>query len=535
MWFRSTCRARRASSPRPRYFRPRVLALEDRCLLNAGALDTSFGGTGVVTTSLSKGRDLARAVVIQPWDGKIVVAGSTVSGNSTVMALARYNADGSLDSTFGSGGTVASKIGTNFFYNSAALYPSTDTTGNAKKIVEAGGGAIARFNPNGSLDTSFGSRGSVTVPLSGDIIAAVVIQPDGKIVVDGDNGSVIALTRYNPNGTLDTAFGSGGTATLTLATSASSEALGLQADGKLVVAGAGTSSETSTWEVARFTAQGVLDTTFNAAGPVPGTVAITFAAGTGAVGGLAIYPGTGTDTADAAKIEVAGSINNQIALARLNPDGTPDSTFGQSGQVVTPSNGMAWATALQGDGKVVVAAQTTVGGNGQYSLLRYNTNGSLDTTFGNGGLVTTPEGTGGSKALGVAIQADGRIVTTGTVQNGGNDWNFMTARYLAGPEIGTFAASTSTVTSGSSLTLTASNLSDGDPFGSGYATITQVAFYALDQSGNQTLLGYGTYSNGAWTLNYTVSLASGSYTLFAQATDSDGIIGDSAFLSLTVQ
>src|SRR5262249_4179414 len=135
------------------------------------------------------------------------------------------------------------------------------------------------------------------------------------------------------------------------------------------------------------------------------------------------------------------------------------------------------------------------------------------------------------------IQSDGRIVAAGYEQTpaGSGIFNFMVARYLPGPEIGTLTASASTVTAGSSLTLTASNLGDGDPSGSGYATVTQVAFYAVDSSGNQTLLGYGTSSNGIWTLNYMVSLSSGSYTLYAQATDSDGIIGDSAFLTLTVQ
>jgi hypothetical protein len=111
----------------------------------------------------------------------------------------------------------------------------------------------------------------------------------------------------------------------------------------------------------------------------------------------------------------------------------------------------------------------------------------------------------------------------------------MVARYLAGPEVGTFTASASTVTSGSNLTLAASNITDGDPSGTSYATVTQVAFYAVDGSGNQYLLGTGTLNNGTWILNYTVSLASGSYKLFAQATDSDGIVGDSAFLPLIVQ
>jgi uncharacterized delta-60 repeat protein len=519
-----------------RAYRPRLEALEDRCLLSAGALDTTFGGTGIVTTAPGKSSAAADAVLIQPWDGKIVVAGNAASGNSTVMALTRYNADGSLDNSFGSGGKEVSKVGTDG-WNALALYSSTDTTGNAKKIVEAGAGSLARFNANGSVDTSFGNRGLVSVASTSDI-AGVVIQPaDGKIVIAGDNGPTFVLTRYNANGTLDKTFGTGGTVTLSLGSSGGADALGLQADGKLVVAGTIGPGPGTGWELARFNANGTLDTTFDSAGPVPGTVTTTFTAGGGALRGLAIYPSTGTDTADYGKIEAVGSINgnpgginsNQIALARFNADGTADSTFGQAGQVVTPfpsGGGIAWATALQGDGKIVVAGQTLTAAGWTFSVLRYNTNGSLDTTFGNGGLVTTPDGTGVNPARGVAIQPDGRIVAAGTV-NG----EFMVARYLTGPEIGTFTTSAATVTAGSSLALTASNISDGDP----NTTITQVAFYAVDRNGNQYLLGHGTQSGGTWTLNFTVNLASGSYTLFAQATDSDGILGDSAILTLTVQ
>jgi uncharacterized delta-60 repeat protein len=548
MGFRFSHRTRRPSAARFPHFRPQVDVLEDRCLLSAGALDTTFGnGAGYVTTSLGQG-GTDNAVLIQPWDGKIVVAGATQSHRSTVMALARYNADGSLDSTFGSGGTVVSSIGAG--YIAAALYPSTDMTGNAEKIVEAGGTSLARFNANGSLDTSFGGGrhggGSVTVPWAGHIVG-VVIDANGNIVVGGDNGTAFELSRYKPNGTLDTSFGSGGTATLSPGLPVTSQSLVLQADGNLLIGG---QVETAgqpypqTPELASFmsggTSPGTLDKTFNKDGSSPGTVTFSFPDQTNNIR-LAIYPSTGSDTADSAKIAVAATIlgnpagtnSQQIALARYNADGTPDTTFGQSGQVVTPfpnSGGVASATTIQGDGKIVVAGTTRVtGGVSVLSLLRYNTNGSLDTTFGSGGLVQTSVGPAGL-GVAVAIQPDGRIVAAGTV-NG----EFLVARYLAGPEIGTFTASAATVTVGRGLTLMASNLTDGDPSGTGYATVTQVTFYAVDSSGNQTPLGTGTLSNGVWTLNYTVSLASGTYTLFAQATDSDNIVGDSAFLPLTVQ
>jgi hypothetical protein len=147
----------------------------------------------------------------------------------------------------------------------------------------------------------------------------------------------------------------------------------------------------------------------------------------------------------------------------------------------------------------------------------------VDSTFGNAGLVLTAITSSGDTANGVALQADGKIVLGGD----------GLARYLpSAPQIGSFTASASTVTTGSSLTLTASNITDGNPG----ATVTQVAFYATDSSGNKSFLGYGTSNNGVWTLAFTVSLAPGSYTLFAEATDSLGVLGaDSALLNLTVQ
>jgi uncharacterized delta-60 repeat protein len=362
------------------------------------------------------------------------------------MGLARYNTDGSLDSTFGSGGIVASKIGTHV-KNSIGLYPSTDTTGNAKKIVEAGAGSLARFNAYGSVDTHFGNKGLVAVSATSNI-AAVVVQSDGKILVGGDD----KLVRYNPSGTLDTTFGSGGIATVP---GLGFDGLSLQPDGKLVAAG---TTASNAWEVARFNTNGSLDTAFDSTGTVPGTVTFTFTAGVGGPSALAIYPSTGPDTADYGKIEVAGSLDNnpggiwgyQVALARFNADGSADSTFGQAGQVVTPfpTGGMsATATVLQADGKIVVAGKSVRSGGGQtgFGVLRYNTDGSLDASFGNGGLVQTFDSTGPCWANGVAIQADGRIVVAGQ-SSGSTGWDFMVARYLGA------ATPAASLTSGSAIT-----------------------------------------------------------------------------------
>jgi uncharacterized delta-60 repeat protein len=516
--------------------------------MSAGVLDPTFGAdAGYVTTSLSKNNDIANAVLIQPWDGKLVIAGNTATAHGTVMSLARYNADGTLDSAFGSGGEVVSKIGTTW-WNAAALYPRAGTADDGK-IIEAGAGSLARFNANGSVDTSFGSRGFVAV--SWMSIVGVVIQPDGKIVVGGDNGSAFEVSRFNANGSLDTSFGSGGTATLAVGSGLSSNALGLQPDGKLLVAG---TTGSSSWELARFNASGTLDTSFDSAGAVPGTVSFSFPACSGLLRALAIYPSTATDTADYGKIVAAGTINgnpggissSQIALARYRPDGTPDTTFGPSGQVVTPfpnGGGVGWATTLQADGKIVVAGQTYQypgSGHWAFSVLRYNTTGSLDTSFGSGGLVVTPNPTGDSRAWAVAVFPAtgpdtahyGKIIAAGSAY-GSTGWDFTTARYVPSePEVGSFTASPTPVTSGSSTTLTASNITDGNPG----VSITQVAFYYYDSTGTKQVLGYGTESTpGVWTLTLTVGLAPGTYTLYAQAQDSYGVFGDPLATTLTMQ
>src|SRR5262249_22549654 len=131
----------------------------------------------------------------------------------------------------------------------------------------------------------------------------------------------------------------------------------------------------------------------------------------------------------------------------------------------------------------------------------------------------------------VAFELDGRIALAGTALVSSN-YDFALARFLAaGPQISSFTASPNPVTAGSSVTLTASNITDEIPS----ASITQVAFYYMDTSGNQQLLGYGTQTSpGVWTFTFTVNLTSATYTLFAQAEDSYGIFGDPVAITLSV-
>jgi uncharacterized delta-60 repeat protein len=483
---------RRASSST----RPRLEALEDRCLLSgAGSLDPTFGGTGIVTTSFPKCTDQhAYAGLIQPWDGKLIAVGWAAI-SQLVIALARYNPDGSLDPLFGSGGKANSPGIFSAGSASAALYPHSNTA-NDGQIVVGSRQNLFRFNPNGSLDKSFGTPGKgVKLPWPIADEHGVVIQADGKIIVGGTE-----LTRFNANGTVDTSFGSGGTV------AQGANALQLQADGKLLISTGG--------GLARFNTNGNLDITFNSAGPVPGTVTTSIG-----VNCLAIYSGSGQIVA------ASGG-----GVARFNADGTPDTTFGLSGQVTTSFPNGAWvnATAVQADGKILVAGGTG-DGSGYYhsSLWRYTTVGSLDATFGTGGLVQSSSVEQVWNDL--ALRADGRVVTVGYTHtpHTGN-YDFLLARYLNEPLIGALSASPNPVTAGSVVTLTASGVT-------GSGTITQVAFY-VQQGSTNTLLGYGTQTSpGVWTYTFTVNLAHGTYTLIAVAEDSYGLYSDPFALTLTVQ
>jgi uncharacterized delta-60 repeat protein len=553
-WLTRSGTAPRRSAPRRRRaflclsHRPRLEALEDRRLLSAGALDPTFGnGTGYVTTSPSNGGS-GRAALSQP-DGKILAAGIVYTSKAQEFGVVRYNTNGSLDTSFGSGGSAVADFSSYYGNKSslsvlatvadaAALYPQAGTV-NDGKIVLVGHGVIgsrtsdqgalllARFNANGTLDTTFGNKGELvtTFSVAGDGLSRVVIQPDGKIVASMGNNTGFELARYNPNGTLDTTFGSGGEVTTSFGQGFGTNGLLLQPDGKLIVAGA--TYQANDWEMARYNPNGSLDATFGSGGAISGPFGNGIESG-----GAALYP---TGSANAGKIIAVGLASDApesgLVVGRYNPDGSPDTTFGTGGEVTTPTGAAPTGVAIAADGKLVVCGNY----NGTQAVFRFNADSSVYSSFGAGGIVTTAVGVGGGSYFSVVLQSNGDIVTAGSATQstkGGTIGVFAVARYLPSePEVGSFTSSASTVTAGSSVTLTASNISDGNPG----ATVRQVAFYA-QVNGSNTLLGYGTQTSpGVWTFSFTVNLAPGTYTLFAQATDSYGVLGDMAALTLTVQ
>jgi uncharacterized delta-60 repeat protein len=437
--------------------------LEDRCLLSAGALDPTFGSGGIVNTGPS---GTAYAVALQT-DGKIVVAGTPATGGSA-GTVARYTPTGALDTSFGNGGSAA----VSFFKSQGTnlLAVALDSSG---KIVVAGNAGLARLTSSGSLDTSFGNKGEVLTPMGAEL-DAVVIEPNGQILAagwantNGSGASFGVLARYNANGTLDTSFGSGGLVTTYLAAQATFSALALQSDGKILAGGREGLSATNNnflFAVARFNPNGSLDKTFGSGGVVTTSIA----------GNASAIWDTGVHSVliqSNGMIVAAGTVKNgtggaEVALTRYDASGNLDPTFGAGGIALTSTAGTTYdaavAAALQSDGKIVTAGYHN---SSYFELERYTTAGTLDSTFNGTGIVTTAIGSGAASAYGIAIYQGtdttgnaGKIVAVGNA-NG----NFAVARYLgdsvAGPSF-SVTGFPSSITAGTAGTFTVTAL-NGD-------------------------------------------------------------------------
>jgi len=381
---------------------------------NPGDLDLSFGTGGKVTTVLGSFSGIVDLVIQN--DGKLVAAGYTYVGADQEFALARYNTNGTLDGSFGSGGTVTTTFGSYMEGHGIVLQSDgklvvagTDYAPSPGPIV------VMRFNTNGTLDGTFGSGGKATTVIGGTDSGAfpIVQQNDGKLVVAGGSGSNMALARYNPNGTLDGTFGSGGTVTTVGPQTAF--ALVLQNDGKLVAAGR--SSDGLAFALVRYDADGTLDGTFGSGG----IVTTSFGSYAGVLGLVLQSNG---------KLVAAGYASvgptNEFALARYNPDGTLDGNFGSGGTVTTAIGSAAGANAVvtQSDGKLIAGGLAEVSGVLQFALVRYNSDGTLDGTFGSGGTVTTASGSQ-AYANALLLQDDDKLVAAGLA--GGENFGF--ARY----------------------------------------------------------------------------------------------------------
>jgi uncharacterized delta-60 repeat protein len=464
-----------------------------------GAIDLTFGGVGYVSYRLGSSSTAAKATITQP-DGKIIAVGDafgSISGNAAVIV--RFNSTGSLDTSFGTGGIVyVASVGSEYF-RAVALLPEG-------KIVAVGLCSclsdqflIVRFNADGSLDSTFDSDGIVTTNMvagSFDQARALAIQPDGKIVVLGSSqygvNTDFAIARYNSNGSLDTSFSDDGKVVLNLSNSTANGAddgpgsVALQHDGKIVVVGYANTAGNPI--VFRLNSTGTLDTTFGNNGIVirpPRTG-----------GGLVAIQWDG-------KIVTAGntSFPYDFTVIRYNPDGSLDTTFDNDGVVTTNmsatvSDDFVRSMVLRSDGKIFVGGYTG-NTNANYAIAVYNIDGSLDNAWGDGGKVTTtfdPYSQG--QLYGIASSVDGKVVASGLIH-----LNFGVVRYQGSPIAATAKIKGQIVNSA------------GKPISKARVILTN------PQTGETKInltnpFGYYNFSNLPTETNYTVSVSSKQSTFY---------------------
>ena len=466
-----------------------------------GSKNTAFGFDGKVTTSFG-GDANARAMAVQS-DGKIVVAGYVTNDNNTPtnagddhddFAVARYNPDGTLDTSFGTRGRVTTDIGTGS--DDEAFAVAVDGSGN---IVVAGGSssdgafsnndfAVVRYTSAGALDTTFSTDGKTTTDFASgaDLANAVTIDGSGKIVAGGyangaDDFNDFALARYNTDGSLDTAFDTDGKATSDIESSgAGITALAVQSDGKIIAAGTANSGSGNVATVARYTTAGALDTAFGdiqsgstRQGYVLNVIGdLTGGANAVALDGSGRIVTAGSLTNEAGTPDVSADDHDDFAVARYTTAGVLDTSFNSVGYATTDfgaqDNDEAHAVAVDGNGKLVVAGFAENGSDKDFALARYNANGTLDTDFG-GGKTTTDFGTAADRAYAVAVDGNGKILAAGLAGN-----EFALARYLGRRPLSDDATlsglSVSTSTNGSTFAGAATLSPAFDPATASYST-----------------------------------------------------------------
>jgi uncharacterized delta-60 repeat protein len=413
-----------------------------------GQLDPSFGAGGTVITEFPSSSSGARAVAVQA-DGRVVAAGFAHTNDSIAsdFALTRYQVDGTSDSTFGIGGRVRTDFGGTF---DEALAVAVQPDG---RIVVAGSSsdatgadmAVARYHPDGTLDTSFDGDGMALVEFGGEATArAVALQRDGKVLlagrVDRPFGagccvSDFAVARLTSAGLPDGSFSGDGRVMTDFLPGAdngqdAAHAVLVQADGRILAAGSGVAGGVSVdFAVARYRADGSLDPTFSN----DGRVTSDFVGFFDEIRGLALDH-DGRIVAGGQSCEFPGTSDEvcDFGLARYTPNGTLDPRFGRQGRVRTDlgadlSEGIR-GVVVQSDNRIVAAGQTTGPGGPDVGLTRYRPDGRLDRSFGVNGVVITPVSPSTDEVGGLARAPAARVVVAGTTAVA-QSFGFFVSRY----------------------------------------------------------------------------------------------------------
>lgn len=407
----------------------------------AQGLDSTFGAGGKVLTAITPNNSEAQSQVLVQPDGKIVVIGTSYTPTGgfqpwhPVPFVARYNSNGTLDTTFDTDGIAMPNVNNESQFLGGILQPDG-------KIIAIGKwGAylllpndilIVRLNTDGSLDTTFNGTGYITRSFgsNNDTGVGVVLQPDGKIVVSAastpDSSSwYTVLLRYNANGTPDTSFGTEGDGAAVTG-GVSVGMIARTSDGKFLALQFIPNSSTNNFIIGRYNSNGTLDSTFGVGGRA------TVIMGVNAIQTSFAQQSDG-------KIVIAGygqtNTLNDALLARLNSDGSIDNSFGTSGKVIADlfnsSNDIINSLLIQPDGKIVIGGSmtsTALSPRSNFVLARFNTNGTLlDKTY-------TDFDNRGDAVTALTIQ-DGKVLAVGNstrYSDGGTaiEADIAIARYL---------------------------------------------------------------------------------------------------------
>ena len=408
-----------------------------------GGLDNTFGTNGIVAMNNGVDED-CQGIAVQS-DGKILLVGSTDNGTNSDLLLVRYNEDGTLDASFDGDGRKTIDLNGIEEGNSVVVLPDG-------KILVAGyysansntAFLLFKINSDGSNDLTFGTNGRVVTDFgttTTDIATNIMVTQAGKIVVAGlinisGLKNDFAAARYNEDGTPDNSFGTLGKTTFDIVEKDQPYSSVLQPDGKLILFGHIILAGNIDYVMIRCNENGTLDNSFG-------------------VGGIRVTDFSGgTDRGYSVALQQDGKIvavgladqatsNANLGVVRYDQDGGLDASFGVGGKVSAPvGTGQYESTnyvAIQSDGKILIAGTSTnaVPDGDDITLLRLNSNGSFDNTFGTNGIVTTDILSESNSSKGIAIQDDSKILVGGKFELPGSSNNgFSVVRYLSGMELG---------------------------------------------------------------------------------------------------
>ncbi len=390
-----------------------ILVLASKALIaQPGSLDTIFGNQGKTILEVSSMADGQNKVAVQSHN-KILVTTSLKIASKIKFHLSRLNEDGSIDHGFGDNGSVIVDLGgAEDFVRDLAVQDDD-------KIIVAGTSgdlsdrdfAIVRFMPDGTLDASFGNSGIVKRNNStDDMIHAIEIQSDGKLVATGVSEGQVCLLRFNTDGTADTGFGSNGLVITSIGIYSTAYALCIQEDGKILSAGQ-TMDVTADGIIIRYNPNGSLDTSFGSSGTI-----VINSGENDYITSIKVQPDGKIVTGGAYGTYSASGVVLDFMVLRFLNNGDVDMQFNGTGKLTIDfdsSLDVGNDLLIDDENKILIAGYSSKDQKFDFALARINSNGTLDLTFGNGGKVKSDFGSYREIAQGIALYKNNRILVSG--------------------------------------------------------------------------------------------------------------------------